>query len=162
MTRIPLLGALLVASLAVHAQTAPATPAVPSPLPPAASSPGNNPFAPRVSAPVTATSALPQVAPAPAQMTEESVKANVESSFRAQGDRVGRVNGQTFFKISADNKSTYLFIPTGLQDAQPVVPNARSVTNAPPNNAVPPHVPMPAPAPAAAPAAAPTTTPQQN
>jgi len=156
MTRIPLLGALLVASLAVHAQTAPPKPAVPSPLPPAAASPGNNPFAPRASTSSSPTVAAP-IAPPPVQITEESVRANVESSFRAQGDRVGRVNGQTFFKISADKKSSYLFIPTGLQDAQPVVPNARSVPDAPMNTA-PPHVPMPAPAPAAPPA----TTPQQN
>ena len=157
MTRIPLLGALLAASLAAHAQTAPAIPAVPSPLPPAVSSSGNNPFAPRVSAPAPATTATPQAVPVPVQMTEESVKANVESSFRAQGDRVGRVNGQTFFKISADKKSSYLFVPTGLQDAQPVVPNARSVPDA-----VPPHVPVPTSALAAAPAAVPATTPRQN
>jgi hypothetical protein len=141
MIRKLLWGALLLGTTA-YAQTPPNRTAVPSPLPASAttatpvvpqaapsSGASSNPFAPK-SVAVAPLQPPPTeiVPPPPPPKTEESVRADVESAFRARGARVGRVNGQTFFKL----ENSYLFVPTGLEDAQPVVP-AEGHTLAPKN-----------------------------
>lgn len=133
MIRFYITTALLLVSLTATAQTLPARsvpvpPPVPTssalnaPLPkgPSSSATSNNPFAPRAEAAATpALAAADLLPPPPPPPTEQSVRAQVESAFRSNGTRVGRVNGQTFFKLDKD----YLFVPTGLEDAQPVVSN---------------------------------------